>query len=169
MKVVEAEFRPIERVDIYEAIGAIGVYVLWSPQAKARPTYIGEGNLLDRLGQHKGRYGPFMGGLVAILGHEPAKTPKHHAEIVEAALLEVAQEVDRYPTDNVQNGRHSRIAAIMDNHETLRVTIKGHDPLLSPRSPPMAAAKRIHYRGLDREHYRLADDHGWRQRTRLVT
>jgi hypothetical protein len=40
------DFQRFPDVNLIEMIGATGGYVIWDARAKARPTYIGEGNIL---------------------------------------------------------------------------------------------------------------------------
>jgi hypothetical protein len=49
---IYAEFQRFREVDLAELIGAVGVYVIWDAHAIARPTYIGEGNILKRFTDH---------------------------------------------------------------------------------------------------------------------
>ena len=48
MYTIYANFQRSRDVDLTETIGATGVYVFWDARANARPTYIGEGNILKR-------------------------------------------------------------------------------------------------------------------------
>jgi hypothetical protein len=61
--------------------------VLWDSQARARPSYIGEGNILKRLvAEHAARFALPRDGYAAPLDGS-AQRAKADAEIVEALLL----------------------------------------------------------------------------------
>lgn len=51
--------------------GQTGIYVLWDAQAKARPTYVGEGNILKRLADHARRddrrFAKPLDGYIAVI------------------------------------------------------------------------------------------------------
>ena len=49
MITLTAEFVRFADLHLRSLFGMVGVYVLWDSRAIARPTYIGEGNVLKRL------------------------------------------------------------------------------------------------------------------------
>jgi hypothetical protein len=49
MHIISPKFEDIDEVAVSAPFGAIGVYVLWSPKAEKRPSYIGEGKILSVL------------------------------------------------------------------------------------------------------------------------
>ena len=57
MYTIRAEFQRFRDVNLIDLIGAMGVYVIWDARAKARPTYIGESNILKRFTDHVRRDG----------------------------------------------------------------------------------------------------------------
>lgn len=57
MYTIHADFQRFRDVNLIDMIGATGVYVIWDARAKARPTYIGEGNILKRFTDHVRRDG----------------------------------------------------------------------------------------------------------------
>src|ERR1700674_2997394 len=71
MYTICAEFQRFRDVNLVELIGATGVYVIWDARAKARPTYIGEGNILkrftDHVKRHNRRFAHPWNGYVAII------------------------------------------------------------------------------------------------------
>ena len=57
MRVIRATFERMTEVTIDRLFGATGVYVLWAPRARARPSYLGEGYLLRRLSEQVRQFG----------------------------------------------------------------------------------------------------------------
>src|SRR5947208_11190156 len=108
---------------------AVGVYVLWAGKSIARPTYIGEGDMMDRLRKHRRRFPRPIDGYVAILGENEARTTKRHGEIVEAVLLAIAEQVDRYPTHNKKGGKLGYLNKFFANHATVKLVFDGYDPI----------------------------------------
>lgn len=152
---------------VADLAGAVGVYVIWAGRSIARPTYIGEGTILKRLGDHVGRFPQPWDGFIAVTGDVGQPTAKRVAEIVEALLLEVADRVDRYPTENSAPGRMSRINSIFRSHGVLRVWVKGYDPLGIPwQGGRLKQAKLIRLEDLDRAGMFIAVQHTWRTRRR---
>jgi hypothetical protein len=143
------------------------VYVIWAGRSIARPTYIGEGAILKRLGDHVGRFPQPWDGFVAVTGEVGQPTAKREGEIVEALLLEVASRVDRYPTENSAPGRMNRIDPIFRSHGVLRVWIKGCDPLGIPwQTGRLTEAKLIRLEDVDRAGMYITIHHTWRTRRR---
>jgi hypothetical protein len=68
---IYAEFQRFRDINLVELIGAAGVYVIWDAHSKARPTYIGEGNILKRFTDHvkrdNRRFAHPWNGYVAII------------------------------------------------------------------------------------------------------
>src|ERR1051325_3854817 len=91
---------------------AVGVYVLWAGKSIARPTYIGQGEMIDRLGKHRRRFPRPIDGYVAVLGESDERTTKRRCEILEAVLLAIAGDVDRYPTHNKKGGKLTHLNKI---------------------------------------------------------
>lgn len=84
MHVINAHFESLHVLPVSALFGAIGVYVIWSARADARPSYMGEGKLIRRfVNEHVERFGTNMSGYVAILTDRTAKQLKSDAEIVE--------------------------------------------------------------------------------------
>lgn len=166
MHVIDAQFERLTDIPVGFLFGCMGTYVLWDSQAKARPSYVGEGNILKRLVQHVERFAAPLDGYVAPL-HEPSwQRAKAHAEIVEALLLHVAYETDRGPSTNVASGKLRALDAIFRSHGTLRVNVRGFDPLLPPwAARPLRGAKQIVLRDLT-DGTALVE-HDWRLRRRL--
>src|SRR5438132_6724667 len=105
MRVIKASFQRIVETILPDLIEAVGVYVIWDGQARARPTYLGEGTILKRLAEHSTRFALPFDGYIAILGDLSSRTAKRESEIVEALLLSVAYETDRLPFHNQAPGK----------------------------------------------------------------
>src|SRR5215510_16115796 len=88
MEIVRAEFFRLDEVPLSSLIGAVGVYVIWDGKAQSRPTYVGEGTILERVGQHASRFTRPFDGYLAVLGDWSANRPKREAEILEACCLQ---------------------------------------------------------------------------------
>lgn len=165
MHVIDAVFRRLTDCSVPDLLGELGVYVLWDGMAKRRPTYIGEGNIIKRLVEHHGRFAQPLDGYVAVLStrgvsHQRAKA---NGMIVEALLLEVAEDTDRRPSVNVAPGRLRSLDDILRRHPTVRINVSGLDPLRAPESlPRLASAKRIVLRASSGGDIDV--DHDWRLR-----
>lgn len=147
---INAHFVQISEVSLADIYDVIGVYVLWSGKAKAVPSYIGEGNVLSRFSSHmkKSWAARPIDGVIAFIDAPTLHKQKAYSELVEAALLAVAEHVDRYPTHNESDGKPSaalRKALKHQDHNvgTIRIVFSGRDPLRFPSNPPMRSEKWI--------------------------
>lgn len=165
MEVFNPDFLRLSETPVADLFGEIGVYVLWDGQAKARPSYIGEGAILKRLVEHTGRFAYPLDGYVAVVEASTWQRAKSISEIIEALLLAVASETDRTPSVNVAAGKLRGLDAIFRTHGTLRIHIRGLDPLLPPwESCLLPQVKRIVLRKDSNGDLEL--DHDWRLRRR---
>jgi hypothetical protein len=167
MHIITAEFRRLSDLTIPDLLGEIGVYVLWDGHAKARPTYIGEGNVLQRLVRHESRFAKPLDGFAAILTNRNQTWQRAKADgtIVEALLLRVASDTDRSPAVNVAPGQLRALDAIFGQHGTVRINVTGCDPLRPPEELPiLARPKQIILR--DSRDGDLEVQHDWRLRRR---
>lgn len=140
MRVIKVEFERLNDVTLERVYGKLGVYVLWSGNSQSRPAYIGEGSILKRFASHVDTLRWPISGVMALIGDDrpPQKT---EAEIVEAILLEVADEIGRFPTQNKARGKYARVFDVFRKHGVLRLSVSGYDPLLHPKHPKMRSAK----------------------------
>jgi hypothetical protein len=130
MDVIHADFVPTSAMPIDFLLGQTGTYVLWSPRAYRRPSYIGEGNVLARLVKHAETYGDRLTGVVAVLDEGSAKQRKAHAELLEMTLLDLAEELEIEPTHNKAPGKVRRlIDKYADGHNVVRFRFSGYHPL----------------------------------------
>jgi hypothetical protein len=144
---IDAEFQRFRDVNLVELIGATGVYVIWDARAKARPTYIGEGNILkrftDHVKRHNRRFAHPWNGYVAIIAGSTRDVHKYESTVVERLLLDVAKETDRQPQVNVHPGHVSRVLRFC-RHEMLRIAVSGYNPLIPPsEAKPLRRIKEI--------------------------
>ncbi len=135
MEIINATFRDIYDVSFGACLKEIGVYVLWSGHAQRRPTYLGEGHVVDRVVTHMRSWDkPFgssstLDGCVAIMDEGGDAQRKSDAEIVECTLLHAAEQLDLVPTHNSAPGKRASIHRRGSLHDTIRVNIKGVHPL----------------------------------------
>lgn len=165
---IRASFQRMHDVSLVRAYDETGVYVLWSSQANARPSYIGEGEILKRFVEHLSK--PWatrpLDGLIAIIDEGTARERKWKAEAIELLLLKVSEDVGRSPTHNVHPGKASGFDKLLQraNHNvrTVRFVFGGCDPLLRPDARPMSALKSATVRAMgDRW---VIEAHDWRRR-----
>ncbi|MEZ4224651.1 MAG: hypothetical protein R3B13_27115 [Polyangiaceae bacterium] len=136
MHTVRLGFERFSEISLYSAIGETGVYVLWSPKAQHRPTYIGEGWVLARLVEHQQTYGQRVDGYFAAADRDlTVKQAKRDQEIAEAALIVVGKMTGRNPRHNRNAGHVRRILELAGRHGVLKVVVQGRDPFQPPESP----------------------------------
>lgn len=136
MHVINLEFFSLKTEAVARLFGETGVYVLWSPSADQRPTYIGEGIIVKRLARHVDWLTRGVTGLAAVtsLGGIDPRRAKKNAEIVEAVLLWIANAIGRYPSKNKHPARPRRVDAVFRRDATLRINVRGYHPLRHPDS-----------------------------------
>lgn len=166
MHTIYADFQRFRDINLVELIGATGVYVLWDASAKARPTYIGEGNILKRFTDHvrrdNRRFSHPWNGYVAIINGSTRNVHKSESLIVERLLLDVAKDTDRAPSVNSNPGHGRRVLSHCQNG-MLRIVVRGYDPLAPPwEAAPLAGSKAIKVRAVGVNEYAL--EHDWRLR-----
>jgi hypothetical protein len=162
--IINLTFTPFNRTPFSILFRAIGVYVIWDGRQKIRPSYIGEGNILERFAkEHTRRFSRPIEGYVAVLGDISNRSHKPDARISERLLLEVGKIIDRYPTVNISEGFLKPIRDVFENHGVLKVNVNGFDPFFAPWSPrPLNTKKFIHLRRQDNG---IGITHSWRRRS----
>ena len=166
MFVLYAHFDRLQDISLVDAYDRIGTYVLWSSRASIRPSYIGEGNVLQRFVSHMNK--PWvarpLSGTMAFLEDGTRRVRKCTAELLEVLLLDVAEEIDRYPPNN-GSGKRSSLKKILDtldhNATVVRARITGRDPFL-PGNPPLESFKQITLRKATGSGWQL--EHDWNRR-----
>src|SRR5258706_10073799 len=148
MYTIDATFTRFDRLHIGDLFGATGVYVLWDARAKACPTYIGEGHILKRLADHSRRDGRRfarpLDGYIAVIEGSTRGVHKLESQVVERLLLDVALDTEREPAVNVRPGSGSVVRYLCAGHPTIRVAVRGWDPLIPPREArSLAGTKEI--------------------------
>ena len=131
MYVIDADFESLDMMPVSALFGAIGVYIIWSARADVRPSYMGEGNLIQRFAnEHIERFGKNMAGYAAILSGRTTKQLKSDAEIVETVLLAVGEQIGQCPLQNDSRGRRKGIAKHYDaGHNVVRINVTGYHTL----------------------------------------
>jgi hypothetical protein len=132
---ITAEFRRFEDVSFGYVLRGVGVYVIWDSQARARPSYIGKGDILSRISSHHKKFAFPVKGYIALVGNSGKKSENRDALIVEALLLEVARHTDRWPPHNKNAGNISLLQRVCNRHGLIRVTIKSCDLFGPPHAP----------------------------------
>ncbi len=130
---ITVEFNRFEDVSFADVMRGTGVYVIWDSQARVKPSYIGIGDLLSRLSSHDSNFAFPVRGYIALIGNTRRKRENIDAVIVEALLLDVAKQTDRWPTHNKKSGNISRVQKVFEKHGLVRITIKGCDPFGPPK------------------------------------
>ena len=169
MLVINAHFRRLTEISLVDAYDEMGVYVLWSAHASVRPSYIGEGNVLRRFVDHMGKSWAArpIHGMMAFLDHVTVKQTKAAGELIEAALLEIADGIDRYPSNNAASGKRKSFGRLLRGRSdaTVRIVVSGQDPLLPPEKPPMREDKWIVIRDHGNDEWHIDEAH-WNARPR---
>jgi hypothetical protein len=163
---VTVHFERFNEVSFGDVLCATGVYVIWDSQARAKPSYIGKGDILSRLSSHDEKFASPVKGYIALIGNSGRKVESREAEIVEALLLEVARDTDRWPRHNDKSGAVSLLRRIAERKNQVRVTIKGCDPFGPPHLPRHLVGSKNIWFWLD-EFGKGKIDHNWNYRKRI--
>ena len=158
---LHAHFERLDEIAVAELFEAVGTYVLWDSQARSRPSYIGEGDLLRRLSDHSVKFAMPLNGYVAVLGDPSRKYFKTDSELVEALLLEVSERIGRYPLHNRQQGSTTAIEKTFQNNRVVKVYISGFDPFEPPWRPKRL--RRKHAIRLSTARGNILIDHPWHE------
>ncbi len=132
---VPADFKRLDEIVVSDLLGVVGAYVIWDSQARVRPSYIGEGEILKRFSEHSLNFAMPIRGYVAVVGNLSRKYYKQDAEILEAVLLSIAERIDCFPLHNKQRGSYSAIERVFENSRVLKIQLRGHDPFQDPAQP----------------------------------
>lgn len=145
MHSVNVEFVPFDEIPFGQVLKGVGVCVIWKQQARGKPSYIGKGDILERLSKHDDRFAT-VNGYVGLLGTKERKAHDRDSCIVEALLLETASHTDRWPTHNIKNGHWKTVDRAFRLHGLVRVAVRGCDPFGPPHAPRrLAQPKYIRY------------------------
>jgi hypothetical protein len=139
MRVIDVNFLSFDEVLISSLIGEVGVYVIWDSRSQSKPTYIGEGEILNRFSAHTKRKDlSFKGVWDGYIGFiESTKGPvlkKEMVKIVECLLLQVALGCNRYPSGNKHPGSLSKVGR-WSKKAKVRLNIRGLNPFSHPSRP----------------------------------
>lgn len=163
MHVIDAYFDLLNDVPVSKLFGFVGTYILWDGQARVKPSYIGEGNILERIVEHSRDYAMPLIGYIAILGEATLAGAKRDAEILETVLLEAAAQTRRSPPNNSQAGNRRGIASLFKKHGVIRVNLAGYNPLSPPRLRRIFE-ERKEIRLIEDESGNIYMSHPWRSR-----
>lgn len=135
MLTIDLTFESLHDVSVSRLFGHVGVYTLWASQANDRPTYLGEGRILERLVRHVRRWRADMVGTAAILSEcTDRRQAKTHATIAEAFLLELGEMLGRSPTQNDAPGYRKRLETAVVANNVVRLNVRGLHPFLRPEA-----------------------------------
>lgn len=163
MKSIHCHFSRLSDFSVDELLHAYGVYVIWSGKSKARPSYIGEGDIWARLAQHRKTFPRPIDGYATIMSYDYSATTKRDIQIVEAVLLEIGNNTDRYSTHNSRGGNLSKLSPLFDRHGVVKVYIDGNDPFVEPGTGCPLDEKRVISITEDDDGNFIVD-HSWRLR-----
>ena len=164
MHIISATFEDIDEIAVSALFGALGVYVLWSPKAEKRPSYIGEGKVLSRFAsEHIERFGVSAAGVVGVMQDGTASQRKQDAEIVESALFAVGADLGLSPTHNRAPGKWKGLEKLWDaRHSVVRIRCSGCHPLRLGKR--ISGTDIIELRlEADEETFAVAAFHPWRR------
>ncbi len=132
MESISCHFARLSDISVDELLHAYGVYVIWSGNSRARPSYIGEGDIWSCLAQHRNRFSRPVDGYATIIGYEYTATTKRNAQIVETVFLAIGEETDRYAVHNARRGNLAKLDELFDRHGVVKIYFEGNDPFLEP-------------------------------------
>lgn len=163
---INAEFVKFEDITLYDLLDTGGVYVIWDSQAKARPTYVGEGYFMERLSQHDKRFALPLDGYISILGGRGNMYTKDIGQIVESALIRIGRDTDHDPKYNSKHGNWAMIEVICRS-EKLKVKFTGYDPFSPPFKARRLIKPKIFEANYNHREQSVEYDHDWRKRRKL--
>ncbi|GEM_PF-1536007 len=141
MEKLEIEFETFNGISLDTVLNnKIGVYIIWDARSKKRPTYIGEGNLLKRLCDHRDRkeeHFAVIDGYIGIIKKINKKFEnftenelKINSELVEYVLLDLSDKMGIYPVKNKNLGKfRSLYSNFKRGSRVLEIKIRGFNPL----------------------------------------
>lgn len=165
---INVTFQRLDEISVSDALGMVGVYVLWDNRSTARPTYIGQGNVINRLSEHAGRFALPILGYAAFIEKQSPKKTKLRLLAIETLLLYVGASTDRYPNNNASQGSYGRLWDALEDHSTLRLSVRGYDPFVPPLRPRLIlGTKRITLKDTTIEDEMLVHDWTYRRTRQL--
>jgi hypothetical protein len=134
---------------------------VWDQNSDLIPTYIGKGNLFDRLDSSHSKFKPPLDGYIAILGEVGDRKADQHAEMLEAMLLFAADKTNRLSKNNRQGGRLAKIKKQLRRHNIVRALIAGYDPFSPPRFRRLLSGDKKYFRAFVGDNGLLEIEHGF--------
>jgi hypothetical protein len=161
------DFVRFDDISFGDILRGTGVYVIWDSQAKVKPSYIGKGDILSRLSSHDGNFAFPVKGYIALVGNSGQKNEDKDALIVEALLLEVARNTDRWPIHNKKSGSIALLKRVYDRKGVIRLTLKGCDPFGPPHARRILDEPKQIWFELDNDGIGAVQHH-WNFRKRVI-
>jgi hypothetical protein len=119
---------------------------------------------MDRLSNHNDNFFPPLHGYVAILGYDDKNREiyKHRAELLEAALLLVAEETGRMSKANRQPARTGLMDKLFEDHGVIKINLGGYDPFRNINYSKLISEnkKLIYIRAKGKTEFEI--EHNWR-------
>jgi len=141
---LDTTFEPLHEIPVADLFGAVGVYTIWARGATHRPTYMGEGIILDRISKHVKRWRTDMLGTAAILSdagpHRDLAKPG--GLLAEAFFLELGELLGRKPLQNDAPGHVQLLRTAVEIHNIVRINVRGLHPFMHPENPRARLSER---------------------------
>lgn len=163
MDFTKTEFIPFADIHISDLLGKVGVYILWDSRSSNRPTYIGEGLILERFCKHRETFGTEFDGYVGIVGDTSRRYFKEEGEFLEAVFLWISERIGKFPTRNKQKNYKSPFEKqFRDLERIMNCPIIGFDFFEHPQSTRKLRKQEIKIQKRDNEYYLI--DHPWKSK-----
>ncbi|HMV45068.1 MAG TPA: hypothetical protein PKL30_25040 [Leptospiraceae bacterium] len=143
MKIIDLHFLKFKDIDLQLLMSSedVGLYTIWDSRAKVKPSYIGQGNIIQRFAVHKKKYSFPIDGYIAL--YEKSKTTKKDMEIAEAILLGFSELVDRFPSNNISSGAENFLRESVSKNNKLRLNMHNYNPFEHPKRSSEIVSKNI--------------------------
>lgn len=159
MEILKLNCRRFDEVNLYDLLNDSikGVYIIWDGRSQKKPTYIGQGDLMNRLYAHrdeKDKYTkmkkfakPIDGYVIDIIENRKkykdiditkynseikGKTLEQNAKLVEFVMLYLADQNGFTTTKNISKGIFNALEKkFLKNNRTLKIHISGYNPFIN--------------------------------------
>jgi hypothetical protein len=146
MRVETVTFEQFADVSLARLARATSIFVVWDASDDSRPRVLSHGTFLSQLPQltdAESRLSKGMVGYIALCEGQPKQRAKAMAAVVEQLLRDVARELKREPAVAARRSATKRVRDLCAG-ESLRIDVRGYNPLESPtRAHQLAAPRRI--------------------------
>ena len=170
MLALHVEFTRFADLHVGDLFDLTAVYVIWDARAKTRPSYLGEGVVLNRFMYHGKSDGrrlarPFD-GYIGTVDTRGLCNEKDAVRMTERLLLDVAFRTDRVPSLNTHPG-HGALVREYCSEGIVRLSVHGYDPFAHPaRGARMVGVRSVRAERDEDEVDGYYFDDDWRQRRR---